>query len=102
MGFLKKCDICGKAYEPYCVTKKDIGPNGISFVNVPNCSSTSAYMLDVIDCCPEHMERIKNFIDDLIEEGNDPVKPDKPIEPETPEEGEDTDGSGNEDEGDSV
>lgn len=80
MGFLKKCDICGKAYEPYNVQKRDCGPNGFAFMNIPNWVTTpqGSSARKIIDCCPEHMEKISTFVANLYEEANKPLVP--PVE----------------------
>lgn len=68
MGFLKKCDICGKAYEPYNVAKRSAGPNGIAFANIPNCTKDpfhGTFPREIFDCCPEDMKKISDFLDSL-------------------------------------
>lgn len=102
MGFMKKCDICGKAYEPYNITRRASDPNGFSFLNIPNYVSTSAYIRDITDCCPKHMKQIKNFINSLIEEANNPIESEEMTKPDTSEEGEGENGVETESKGSSV
>lgn len=90
MAVIKKCDVCNIPYEPYG-TRKDLArPNGFTYLNIGNCGCGGRppyYVHKLTDCCPECMERIKTFIDSLIEEANTPPeeeKPDIPVDPEEP------------------
>lgn len=58
MALAKKCDICGKFYEPYSV-KEDKEPNGVAFIHVNDRNGDWwAAGRGKLDCCPECMESI--------------------------------------------
>lgn len=63
MAVAKKCDICGKLYEPYNSKKDGNNPNGIMFLNIDD--SGSYWKNTALDCCPECMKFIKNHIKKL-------------------------------------
>lgn len=60
MSLAKKCDICGRLYEPYC------GANGISIEQIDRYGnvSTTCRTLDLRPTCKEKLE---NFIESLRE-----------------------------------
>lgn len=67
MALARKCDICGKYYEPYNIANS--GPetrttqNGVVFVSVDN--NEKYFSAKPMDCCPECLNSIKRHIDDL-------------------------------------
>ena len=63
MALAKKCDICGKLYETYNFRKNQNEPSGIMLVNV--CTDDKYHPGDVIDCCPECMDKIMETIESL-------------------------------------
>lgn len=63
MAVAKKCDICGQLYEIYNTRNDAKNVNGIMFVNIDGESKYYAH--DVMDCCPECIESIKQQIDIL-------------------------------------
>ena len=70
MANAKKCDICGKFYEPYSYRYGDKFPNGIRFVRE---SSTERSVSKVYgyDCCPDCLYQIGALIYDLQNPGKD-------------------------------
>ena len=65
MAAAKECDICGRLYKPYNKAHDSKKTNGIMFINVT--SDTKYYANECIDCCPECMESIRNFVNKLKE-----------------------------------
>lgn len=65
MSIAKKCDICGKLYEPYKVKIDDREVNSFVFVN--NVDEEGFYVVPdkAYDCCPECIKRIANYVDEL-------------------------------------
>lgn len=63
MAKAKKCDICGKLYEPYSTVNDPKKPNGLMFVNLQN--NDTYWKNPISDCCPECMTAIKLNIDIL-------------------------------------
>ena len=63
MAFAKKCDICGKLHELYNVKHDKDKTNGLVFVNID--SKRSYFTNDVLDCCPECMQSIRNHVESL-------------------------------------
>lgn len=60
MASAKKCDICGKLYELYN-DKDDVEkPNGLMFLNIDAYRKYFGH--DIVDCCPECMSLIIDFI----------------------------------------
>ena len=67
MAIAKKCDICGRLYEPYkhiriSVRNKEFA-NGIAFMNIETDQHYNT--MEINDCCPYCMELINNFVDSL-------------------------------------
>lgn len=69
MAVAKKCDICGKLYEPYNERHEVKKPNGFMFLNID--TNGKYYSNNTIDCCPECMESIKDYIKSLRKEKNE-------------------------------
>lgn len=69
MAIAKKCDLCGKLYERYNERKDQYRPNGLRFLSVDENKKYFAY--NVIDCCPDCMESILQYIERLKGAGND-------------------------------
>lgn len=63
MASAKKCDICGKLYEVYNDRKDADKVNGLRFLNID--ANSKYWSHDMIDCCPECMQSIKNHIESL-------------------------------------
>lgn len=63
MAIAKKCDICGKLYEPYNLKDSRNDHNGLMFLNIDN--DQRYFKHSIIDCCPECMTDIKNYINCL-------------------------------------
>ena len=58
MAAARKCDICGKLYEPYGLKVGDT--NGISFVRIDwNRNYTNQ---NILDCCEECLNAIEELI----------------------------------------
>ena len=72
MANAKKCDVCGKFYKPYNEKQNDKKVNGFMFLNIN--TQMKYWSHNAYDCCPDCMDRIKNFIDTLkpgIEKGDE-------------------------------
>lgn len=85
MAAAKKCDICGRLYEPYNEQKNSNKPNGFLYINVGPCQVYKSG--EPNDCCPVCMGSIEEFVSSLIGAGEvEPEKPDIPDTPTDPEE----------------
>lgn len=51
MGYAKKCDRCGKFYEPYNVENDSENINGITTLNIDHKGCYFSH--NVIDLCPD-------------------------------------------------
>lgn len=60
MAFAKKCDRCGKLYEPYNVKKNVERCNGILTLNIDEYRKY--YDNKLYDLCPECMETLHNWL----------------------------------------
>lgn len=60
MAAARKCDICGRFYEPYNNVRDPAKPNGIRLLNI--ASDTTFWDHEKLDCCSECMSVILNFI----------------------------------------
>ena len=65
MSLAKKCDICGKLYEPYTTECDFRGVNGIVLVFIDEEGEYGTPPDTATDCCPECMKAIMYFIDGL-------------------------------------
>ena len=65
MGKAKQCDICGGFYTPYNMKRDPKNVNGFVFVNID--MDQKYYDRDPVDCCPECIAKIQNYIDELKE-----------------------------------
>ena len=65
MSLAKKCDICGKLYEPYTTECDFRGVNGIVLVFIDEEGEYGTPPDTATDCCPECMKAIMHFIDGL-------------------------------------
>lgn len=65
MSLAKKCDICGKLYEPYTTECDFRGVNGIVLVFIDEEGEYGTPPDTATDCCPECMKAIMQFIDGL-------------------------------------
>lgn len=65
MSLAKKCDICGKLYEPYTTECDFRGVNGIVLVSIDEEGEYGTPPDTATDCCPECMKAIMQFIDGL-------------------------------------
>lgn len=63
MAAAKECDIYGKLYKEYNIANNENKPNGFMFLNIDN--NGQYYAHKAIDCCPECMESIRNFVNKL-------------------------------------
>ena len=70
MAAARKCDICGKFYEPYnnmyidySCRKNPDHTNGFTLLNIVNDGDFAT--TNIQDCCPECMESIKRYIESL-------------------------------------
>lgn len=71
MATIKKCDICGKTYEPYGTKKDSLNPNGFAFVGIQNCGCgypPSYFTYSISDTCITCRDKIKSFIQELSTE----------------------------------
>lgn len=63
MAIARKCDICGRYYDPYnntgCLRKS----NGVTFISVTNSEEVSTN--ERYDCCPECIEKVSSFIETM-------------------------------------
>lgn len=59
MALARKCDVCGKFYEPYGLQVGD--KNGIKFVRTN--SDLTISNLDKLDCCKECLAAIEDAIE---------------------------------------
>ena len=64
MALARKCDICGKLYEPYNEKKNSENPNG--FMLLSNDTTNQYFSYGKIDCCPDCMESILQRIDQQL------------------------------------
>lgn len=61
MSMARKCDRCGKLYEPYNMDKRyPEGPNGIVLANIDY--KQQCYTISKSDLCPECMESFNNWM----------------------------------------
>lgn len=60
MSIAKKCDVCGKLYEPYNTRYTEDNPNGVMFVNIVNDQKYFSHK--AIDCCQSCMSRLQAYI----------------------------------------
>lgn len=68
MKELKKCNICGREYEPYNTAPSEVDHNAILFMNI--AMPGLAYRGNgEIECCPNCMRSIKEYLDILAENG---------------------------------
>ena len=65
MSLAKKCDICGKLYEPYTTECDFRGVNGIVLVFIDEEGEYGTPPDTATDCCPGCMKAIMHFIDRL-------------------------------------
>lgn len=65
MSIAKKCDVCGKLYEPYNTSYTEGNPNGIMFLNIDNTQKYFSHK--AIDCCPNCMSRLQAYIEYIKE-----------------------------------
>lgn len=65
MALAKKCDVCGKLYERYNEENNIEDVNGIMFLNIDRVGKYFSH--GTMDCCPECMKNIKEFIENLSE-----------------------------------
>lgn len=63
MAAARKCDICGKFYEPYNNVRDPGKPNGIRFLNI--ASDTTFWDHEKLDCCPECIDSIKTHLENI-------------------------------------
>lgn len=63
MANAKKCDVCGGFYEPYNEANNSKNPNGFSTMSI-DCYG-KYWMYKKLDCCPECMSAITEFISSL-------------------------------------
>lgn len=63
MAIAKKCDVCGKFYEPYNEKNDPKNVNGFMLINIDK--ERKYYVHNVTDCCPECMDSILNYINKL-------------------------------------
>ena len=63
MAIAKQCDICGKLYPMYGVTKDSNNPNGFMFLNID--AKNQHWSGPSMDCCPECIGSIKKHIASL-------------------------------------
>lgn len=60
MSIAKKCDVCGKLYEPYNTSNTKDNPNGIMFLNIDNAQKYFSHK--AMDCCPDCISKIKKML----------------------------------------
>ena len=65
MALAKKCDICGKFYEPYATEYDRQSVNGLAIVFVKEDGGYRTPPDAITDCCPECMKAIIHYIDGL-------------------------------------
>lgn len=63
MATAKKCDICGRLYEVYNTKNDEKNPNGFVYINIDEYQKYFTHHAK--DCCPECMDKIKNFVNKL-------------------------------------
>lgn len=63
MAVAKKCDICGRLYESYNEPNNEDKINGLMFLNIDK--NQRYFSHKAMDCCPECMKKIKEFIEEL-------------------------------------
>ena len=63
MRIAKKCDLCGAFYTNYHIEYDSKNINGIATLNIDKKGCYFTH--NVIDCCPECMESIKNHLESL-------------------------------------
>ena len=69
MAIAKKCDLCGKFYERYNEARDDKRPNGFKLISID--PERKFYDYGAIDCCPDCMGSILQYIERLKGAGND-------------------------------
>lgn len=62
----KKCDLCGSFYDRYNEKENKNKPNGFCYLNLDDLGKF--YKGPSIDCCPECMKKIQNFVEGLKNE----------------------------------
>lgn len=65
MGKAKQCDICGGFYTPYNMKRDPKNVNGFVLVNID--MNQKYFGFNPVDCCPECIAKIQNYIDELKE-----------------------------------
>lgn len=65
MAIAKKCDICGRLYEPY----DNKGINGIGYLYIDGMGNWA--LKRKFDCCPLCLSSINNHIESLKGEKNE-------------------------------
>ncbi len=71
MSAIKKCDICGKTYEPYGDVGNDkTNPNGFSWLSIKGTCGCPAYkVFKPNDTCIDCRDKIMAVIDSLKDTG---------------------------------
>lgn len=60
MAAAKKCDLCGKLYEPYNEGQNSKKPNGYILISID--TNRKYYDYGSTDCCPDCMETLLQCI----------------------------------------
>lgn len=63
MSLAKKCDLCGKLYEPYNEKRDKMHPNGYALMSID--TNMKYFQYKQTDCCPDCMEAILQTITNL-------------------------------------
>lgn len=65
MALAKKCDICGKYYDPYEIEICEKLVNGFTWTWTDSDELFFCPIKKALDCCPECMAKIRDFIAEL-------------------------------------